>query len=84
MRDERIHVDQREQIALSIAYQLLYDMGDMEPTDAKSNRGSRLRHHLEWRDERKTQLPAKVNSIEELHSAMALEGPPQAFSINMI
>jgi len=72
-RAERIHIDQREQLALSIAYELLYEMGDIDDPGCSSKREERLRAHLCWRDDAAPALPDRTNTLEDMHAIMALD-----------
>jgi len=65
--------DQREATALSIAYELMYDMGNIDDPTPTSMRESRMRYHMDWKAGDSDRPGAVVNSLEELHAVMALE-----------
>jgi len=74
-QEEHILADQREEIALSVAYELMYEMGDIDYPPPYSNRESRMRHHLGWRAIKADEdEPEEVQTMEELQMVMANDG----------
>lgn len=72
-QEEHILVDQRELVGLSIAYELLYEMGDIDDPSCNSMREERMRAHIGWKDTIQAALPPPANTLADLHAVMATD-----------